>query len=329
MSSRDALAKWLCERVRRDVRDNLGDLPVTPTCRPSGLDNPVVDVTAAEIDRGRQLEAGQGVAGQNSQPDVRQRSRHPPAAAHAARCTSVPSARHGRHYDRNGGPGGVTHRWHRRRARRGGAFHDHDHDQHERQSREHKAMTITRPTRLVGGVVQPAPGTWEIDPGHSDVAFTGRHFMITEVRGRFTDIAGTITIAEDLRDSRVEVEIGMASVESGSAARDDHLRSPDHFDVENFPKATFRSRRVEWQGTLGVVHGDLTIHGITRELPLEVSFEGHARDPWGGDRAIISAQTTVNREDFGVGWNVALETGGLLVSKDVLINIEIETLLAR
>ena len=190
-------------------------------------------------------------------------------------------------------------------------------------------MTTTRPTRLVGGVLQPAPGTWEIDPSHSEVAFTGRHFMITKVRGRFNDKAGTITIAEDHRDTRVEVAIGMASVESGSEARDEHLRSSDLFDVENFQKATFLSRSVEWRGSSGVVHGDLTIHGITREVPLEVSFEGHARDPWGGDRAIFSAETTVNREDFGIAWNVALETGGLLVSKDVMINIEIETLLAK
>ena len=190
-------------------------------------------------------------------------------------------------------------------------------------------MTTTRPTRLVGGFLQPATGTWEIDPSHAELAFTGRHFMITKVRGRFTDVAGAITIGDDLRDSRVEVVIGMASVESGNDARDEHLRSSELFDVDNFPKATFLSRRVEWHGSSGVVHGDLTIHGITREVPLEVSFQGHARDPWGGDRAIFSAETSVNREDFGIAWNVALEAGGLLVSKEVTINIEIETVLAQ
>lgn len=194
--------------------------------------------------------------------------------------------------------------------------------------KERKAMTTTHPTRLLGGVVLPAAGTWEIDAGHSEVAFTGRHFMITKVRGRFTDVAGTITVAEDINESRVHVAIGMASVESGSDARDDHLRSPELFDVEHFPQAAFHSRRIEWHGTRGVIHGDLSIHGVTREIPLQVSFEGYARDPWGGDRAVFSAETTVNREDFGITWNVALEAGGLLVSKDVTITIEIETVLA-
>ena len=188
--------------------------------------------------------------------------------------------------------------------------------------------TSTTPTRLIDGTVLPAPGTWEIDPGHVDVSFTGRHFMVTKVRGRFTDVAGTLAVAEDMRDSRVDVVIGMASVESGSAVRDEHLRSAELFDVEQFPQATFRSVRVDWHGIRGVVHGDLTIHGVTREVPLEVTFEGYARDPWGGDRAIFSAHTRVNREDFGITWNMALETGGVLVSKEITINIEIETLLA-
>jgi polyisoprenoid-binding protein YceI len=189
-------------------------------------------------------------------------------------------------------------------------------------------MTTTTATRVIDDAVLPAPGVWKLDPGHADVSFTGRHFMVNRIRGRFTDVAGTITVAEDMRDSRVDVVIGMASVESGSAARDEHLRSAEQFDVEQFPHATFRSVRVDWHGTRGVVHGDLTIHGVTREVPLEVAFEGHARDPWGSDRAFFSAHTNVNREDFGITWNMALETGGLLVGKDITINIEIETLLA-
>jgi polyisoprenoid-binding protein YceI len=188
--------------------------------------------------------------------------------------------------------------------------------------------TTTNATRVVDGVVLPTPGTWEIDPGHADVAFTGRHFMVTKVRGRFTDVTGTLTVAEDMRDSRVEVVIGMASVESGSAARDDHLRSAELFDVDRFPQATFRSSRVDWRGTEGVVLGDLTIHGVTREVPLEVVFQGHVRDPWGGDRAVFSAHTRINREDFGITWNMALEAGGVLVSKEISIDIEIETVLS-
>jgi len=184
------------------------------------------------------------------------------------------------------------------------------------------------PTRTVDGVVLPGVGTWEIDPGHADVAFTGRHLMLTKVRGRFQDVRGSITVGENLNDSTVDVTIGMASVESGSSARDEHLRSSELFDVENFPEATFRSVSVDWQGGGGVVHGDLTIHGTTRRVPLRVTFEGYVRDPFGGDRAIFSAETKVNREDFGITWNVALEAGGVLVSKEVTITIDIETVAA-
>lgn len=191
-------------------------------------------------------------------------------------------------------------------------------------------MSITTPatpTRDEGGAVVPAAGTWDIDPVHADVAFTGRHFMVTKVRGRFTDVAGAVIVGEDMNDSRVDVVIAMASVESGSVVRDDHLRSPELFDVAQFPQATFRSVSVDWQGTHGVVQGDLTLHGVTRRVPLDVTFEGHVRDPWGGDRAIFSASTRVNREDFGITWNVALEAGGVLVSKEITIDIQVETVL--
>jgi len=176
--------------------------------------------------------------------------------------------------------------------------------------------------------VIPAAGVWEIDPGHTDLAFTGRHFMVTKVRGRFTDVSGRVVIAHDMADSSVEVDIDMASVESGSQVRDDHIRSADLFDVENHPAAHFRSTSVQWRGDRGTVHGDLTIHGVTRRVPLDVSFEGHVRDPWGGDRAIFSARTRLNREDFGITWNQALEAGGLLVSKEIQIDINLETVLS-
>jgi polyisoprenoid-binding protein YceI len=184
------------------------------------------------------------------------------------------------------------------------------------------------PTRTLEGHLLPAPGVWDIDPGHTDLAFVGRHFMVTKVRGRFTDVTGRVVIAPQMSDSSVEVTIGMASVESGSADRDDHIRSADLFDVERYPTATFVSRSVDWSGTSGTVHGDLTIHGVTRRVPLIVSFEGYVPDPWGGHRAIFSARTAVNREEFGITWNMALEAGGLLVSKDVRIEIELETVLA-
>ena len=186
-----------------------------------------------------------------------------------------------------------------------------------------------QPTREVGGAILPAAGRWEIDPVHADVAFTGRHFMVTKVRGRFTDVRGAVTVAEDMAHSHVEVVIGMASVTSGSDVRDEHLRSAELFDVERFPEATFRSTSVSWAGRRGTVTGDLTIHGVTRPVGLDVEFAGHVRDPWGADRASFSATTQVNREDFGVTWNVALEAGGVLVSKEVRIDIEVETVLQR
>jgi polyisoprenoid-binding protein YceI len=189
------------------------------------------------------------------------------------------------------------------------------------------STNATTPTRNVDGVTLPAAGRWEIDPGHADVAFVGRHFMLTKVRGRFTDVRGAVKVAETFADSTVDVVIGMASVESGNADRDTHIKSAELFDVEQFPEATFRSTSAQWKGTHGVVLGDLTLHGVTREVALEVTFEGHASDPWGGERSMFSASTKVNREDFGITWNVALEAGGVLVSKEIRIEIEVETVL--
>jgi polyisoprenoid-binding protein YceI len=187
---------------------------------------------------------------------------------------------------------------------------------------------ITPASRSVDGTTLPAVGTWDIDPEHTDLAFIGRHFMVTKVRGRFTGVTGAVTIAEDMKDSTVDVTIDMASVKTGSNERDEHIRSDELFDVATYPTATFRSTHVDWRGDHGTVTGDLTIHGVTRQVPLEVSFEGYVRDPWGGDRSMFSARTKVNREDYGITWNVALEAGGLLVSKDIAIEIDLETVLA-
>lgn len=186
-------------------------------------------------------------------------------------------------------------------------------------------MTITA-TRTLSGVELPAPGIWTIDPGHADVAFVGRHFMLTKVRGRFTGVSGTVTVDDDPGASQVEVTIDMTSVSSGDATRDDHLRSPDLFDVEAHPTTTFRSTAVEWAGRTGTVTGDLTIKGVTHPVTLAAEFVGHAHDPWGNDRAVFSAHATINREDWGVSWNMLLETGGLLVSKEIRLELEVETI---
>jgi len=180
-------------------------------------------------------------------------------------------------------------------------------------------------TRVVDGVALPAPGIWAIDPGHAEVGFVGRHLLFTKVRGRFPGVQGAVTIAQDPADSALEVVIDMASVSSGDRTRDDHLRSPDFFDVQRHPTATFTSTAVRWHGTRGSVTGNLTIVGVTRPVTLDVVFAGAVRDPWGADRAVFSASAQVNREDWGLTWNMALETGGVLVSKDIRLEIEVET----
>ena len=179
-------------------------------------------------------------------------------------------------------------------------------------------------TRQIDGATIPVAGTWAIDPGHTEVAFIGRHFMLTKVRGRFVGVSGVIDLTENPADSGVQVTIDMASVESGAKDRDEHLRSADFFDVENFPTASYRSTSVDWAGTNATVSGDLTLVGVSRPVTLDVSFLGAVVDPWGGERAVFSASTEVNREDWGLTWNMALEAGGILVSKKIRLEIEIE-----
>jgi polyisoprenoid-binding protein YceI len=191
-------------------------------------------------------------------------------------------------------------------------------------------MTDTKPAapvRLVAGAELPAPGRWQIDPGHTEAAFIGRHFMLTKVRGRFTGVTGTIVIADEPGESTVEVTIDMASVESGSQARDDHLRSADFFDTARHPTAAFSGRAAHWEGPEGLLAGELTIRGITRPVTLQVEYLGHVADPWGGQRAIFTAHGILNREDWGLTWNMPLDGGGLLVSKDIRIEIEAEAVL--
>jgi polyisoprenoid-binding protein YceI len=181
--------------------------------------------------------------------------------------------------------------------------------------------------RTVAGAELPAPGRWEIDPGHTEVAFIGRHFMLTKVRGRFTGVTGAIMVAEDPGESTAEVTIDMASVDSGSQARDDHLRSPDFFDAGRHPTATFAGHATGWQGTRGLLAGELTIRGITRPVTLQAEYLGQVADPWGGQRAVFTAEGTLNREDWDLTWNMPLDNGGLLVSREIGIEISTETVL--
>src|SRR5215213_6218503 len=171
--------------------------------------------------------------------------------------------------------------------------------------------------------------TWTIDPAHSSVELAVKHMMFTTVRGRFKDFKGTVVVDEQNPDnSTVEVEIAAASIDTGVADRDGHLRSADFLDVEQFPTITFRSKRVEGamkqEGDSFRVTGDLTIRGTSFEVTLDCVYEGTGKDPWGGTRAGARATTRIDRRDWGLKWNQALETGGILVANEVRIEIEVQ-----
>jgi polyisoprenoid-binding protein YceI len=175
----------------------------------------------------------------------------------------------------------------------------------------------------------PVAGEYTVDPAHSSVEFIGRHLMITKVRGRFPEVSGTITIDEIPERSHVEVEIEVASVDTGNAQRDEHLRSPDFFHAERHPTIGFRSTKVE-PGKAGLwnVTGDLTVREVTRPVTLQAEFEGANASPMGDQRIAFSASTEVDREDWGLTWNVALETGGVLVGKKVRIELNVQAVAA-
>ena len=167
--------------------------------------------------------------------------------------------------------------------------------------------------------------TYAIDPAHSDATFSVRH-LITKVRGRFSEFAGTIAFDDSTpANSTVTFTIQAATIDTNQKDRDTHLRSADFFDVEKFPKLTFKSTRIsDVSGDRFKLTGDLTIHGVTREVTLDVTSEGRGKDPWGGERAGFSATTKIKRSDFGLTCNQALETGGFVVGDDVKVSLEIE-----
>lgn len=183
--------------------------------------------------------------------------------------------------------------------------------------------TIT--TRSHNGVEIPSPGTFTIDPSHTIVGFVARHLMVTKVRGRFTQIEGTVTIAENPLESSAQAVLQTAGVTTNDEGRDTHIKSADFFDVENYPTITFTSTGLKDAGKgRFVLVGDLTIKGVTKPVELDVDFEGVAGDPWGGERIGFTASTEVEREDWGLNWNVALESGGVLVSKKIKLELEVQ-----
>lgn len=171
----------------------------------------------------------------------------------------------------------------------------------------------------------PVAGVYTIDPAHTSVEFVARHLMITKVRGRFRELSGTITIDQEPERSHVEVEIDVASVDTGDNDRDQHLRSADFFNVADHPRMSFTSTSVmASDSATWHVTGDLTVRGVTRPVMLQVDFDGASTSPAGDERIAFSAATEVDREDWGLAWNMGLEAGGVVVGKRVRIELNVQ-----
>jgi len=172
---------------------------------------------------------------------------------------------------------------------------------------------------------------WTLDPAHTQIEFAVKHMMFTTVRGQFSKFEGALDLdRESPETSSIEVTIDASSIDTGVKDRDEHLRSDDFFDVQKFPEITFRSTDVSGSITEGdelEVTGDLTIRDVTREVTLDARFEGTGTDPWGGTRAGFTATTKIDRRDFGLEWNQALETGGVLVGHDITITLQVQAVL--
>ena len=173
-------------------------------------------------------------------------------------------------------------------------------------------------------ITKPETGVWTFDPDHTSIGFVVKHLMAAKVRGSFKSFDGTIEQGEDAASTSARVTIDAASIDTGATDRDNHLRSPDFFDVENHPAITFETTRIIGDGTDFTVEGDLTIKGVTRPVEIDMAYGGLMSDPWGNEKAIFSGSTTIDREDFGLTWNQALETGGWLVGKKVDIELEVQ-----
>ena len=172
---------------------------------------------------------------------------------------------------------------------------------------------------------------WDLDLVHSSINFTVRHLMVSKVHGRFANWSGTLSFdPSNPTSGQVDVQIDAASIDTRDAQRDGHLKSADFLETDAHPHITFKSTKVEKKsGNDYSVSGNLTIHGTTKPVVLDVEYSGYAKDPWGGERIGFSAHTSINRKDFGLAWNQALETGGILVGEKVEIQIELEAIKAK
>jgi polyisoprenoid-binding protein YceI len=170
-------------------------------------------------------------------------------------------------------------------------------------------------------------GTWSIDPVHSEVGFTARHMMVSKVRGRFRTFSGQVVTGENPLESSVTAEIDLSSIDTGNDQRDAHIRSADFFEVETYPTMTYQSTGVRQDRDGFVLDGKLTLKGVTKDVPLNLELNGFGPDPYGGTRAGFTATGEINRSDFGVSFNAVMETGGVVVSEKITIQLEIEAVL--
>ena len=185
-------------------------------------------------------------------------------------------------------------------------------------------MTATTAIETVPGYLA---GTWAIDPVDSDVGFVVRHMVVAKVRGRFTKFEGQIVTGENPADSSVTATIDLTSIDTGNQQRDDHIRSADFFEVETYPTMTYRSSGVRQDGDDLVLDGQLTLKGVTKDVPLRLELNGFGPDAYGGTRVGFTATADINRRDFGVNFNAALEAGGAVVADKIAIHLEVEAVL--
>ena len=182
-------------------------------------------------------------------------------------------------------------------------------------------------TALATAIPGYVAGTWDIDAAHSDVSFSVRHMMVSKVRGRFNGVSGRLVTGDDVLDSSVTADIDVNSFDTGNAQRDEHIRSADFLHAEQFPTMTYRSTGLHWAGDDLMVDGELTLHGITRQVPLTVELTGFGRDPYGGTRAGFSATAKINRKDFGIDTDLPLDGGGGVIGDTVQITLDIQAVL--
>jgi polyisoprenoid-binding protein YceI len=172
------------------------------------------------------------------------------------------------------------------------------------------------------------PGTWTVDAAHSNVGFVVRHLVVAKTRGHFGTFDGTITIADDPLQSKVVATAQTASVDTNDEGRDNHLRTSDFFEAEKYPTMTFESTSIVPDGRDYALNGDLTIKGVTKPVTFDLEFEGVVSDPWGNTKAGFTAETEINRKDWGLDYNAVLEAGGVLIGEKVKLVLEIEALKA-